>query len=106
MSKKDGSSALQEVIYDALSGLSDIDVYDDIPESAPMPYLHIGNCTTVSEDTKDSFADRISVFIDVYSDTIGFAKEVANTVKSLLYGTKTSNKGFNIRLLNIDEINF
>ena len=105
MSKKDGSAVLQEVICNALSSY---DLYDEVPETAPMPYLRIGENSVESYDSCLCFSDFISIQIDAFSNYRGFKeiKELISDIKSVLSEIDEKLKGFSVRFLRFDSINF
>lgn len=106
MNKLLGAEALQTVVYEALSTIGT--VYDDVPETASMPYIRIGRDSFNSDGSKTHEASWATVSIDVYSDYNGLkeVKEISGRVSELISGINTIVNGFSIRYTDIDSVNY
>jgi|TARA_R100000455_G_C6255632_1_gene111542 hypothetical protein len=68
------SFELQKAIFSTLSGASltdvsagSVNVYDDVPEGAPYPYVVIGEETAINSGTKDKDAVEHTLTLHVWS---------------------------------------
>ncbi len=86
------SFPLQEAIYSRLSGDATLvttfgaAVYDDVPDSAPFPYVAIGEITEVANDTMGKTGRDLTVTVHAWSQYKGMkqVKQVQNRVDLLL----------------------
>lgn len=80
----DASYALQQAIKAACeTAASPYPVYDDIPPGAALPYLQVGDDTSVNDDTKTRAGDEFTVTIHGWSAARG--KEQAKTIMGRVY---------------------
>lgn len=83
---------LQEAIYTRLSGDSSLTsslgaaVYDDVPDSAPFPYVVIGAVTEAPNDTMGTTGRDLTVTVHSWSQYQGMkqVKQIQNRVDQLL----------------------
>ena len=89
MSNSIGSDTLQGAIFSALStALPDVPIYDEVPETADMPYIVIGKDSIDDNGTKLDDIYEISVEISIYSNYKGMkeVKEKSTEVIEALNG--------------------
>lgn len=88
---------LQKTIFTALSSLS-VPVYDDVPESATLPYVVIGDDTLVDDNTNDYAGYQATVTIHSWSAYKGRSqiKQIQDEINNLLDRQKLSIVGYNM----------
>lgn len=106
MNKLLGAEALQTVVYEALSTIGT--VYDDVPETADMPYIRIGRDSFSSDGSKTHEACWATVTIDAYSDYNGLkeVKELSGAISEALSGINTVINGFSIRYSDVESVDY
>lgn len=107
MSNSIGSDTLQGAIFSALStALSDVPIYDEVPETADMPYIVIGKDSIDDNGTKLDDIYEISVEISIYSNYKGMkeVKEKSTKVIEALDGFYFEDSDSVFQFLRIDDI--
>ncbi len=107
MSNSIGSDALQGAIFSALStALPDVPIYDEVPETADMPYIVIGKDSIDDNGTKLDDIYEISVEISIYSNYKGMKEVKEKSTKAIealdCFYFEDSDSVFQI--LRIDDI--
>ena len=106
----DASYAVQKALYAQLSGaesLSTIDIYDDVPEGAAMPYIRI--CSyfrPIRWETSTTTGQFVYTQIDVWSDSGNGKLEVLtwmNTLLQALTATKIDPSGDGFALIRAKD---
>lgn len=108
MSNSIGSDTLQGAIFSALStALPDVPIYDEVPETADMPYIVIGKDSIDDNGTKLDDIYEISVEISIYSNYKGMkeVKEKSTKVIEALDGFYFEDSDSVFQILRIDDIN-
>ena len=87
---------LQKAVFSALSTLS-VPVYDDVPSTASLPYVVIGDDTMADDNTNDFVGYQATVTIHAWSEYKGRAqvKQIQDEINSLLDRKKLSIVGYN-----------
>lgn len=77
---------VQKAIYSALDTALSVDVYDDVPTAASMPYVVIDTVQAVPDETIQRKRDIVTVFLTVWTNYGGNKKvlEILETIRSTL----------------------
>lgn len=97
----DPSLILQRAIVTALKAdatckaLVDVRIYDDVPPSAPFPYVSIGPGQSIPNDADCIIGFDVFQQIDVWSREIGYdeCKTIAEAVRAALHNIEFSQDG-------------
>lgn len=90
---KSASLPLQKAIYARLSSDPALKilvsgVYDEVPDGAKMPYVHIGDETTNPYDTKTNYGEDATITLHVFS--LGPGKVQAKTIMNVVLQSMTA----------------
>ncbi len=94
--------AVQTAVYTVLSGDSTLTstlgagVYDEVPETAKLPYVVVGEAYETADNAHDRKARRTTITVHVWSEQEGFTEPVtiANRVVTLLDHTALAVSGW------------
>lgn len=100
-----GSLALQKAVYTALTGIAGVGLYDEVPTTAALPYVVIGQTSLERPwDTHDSEGSEEFVQIDVWSRYKGATqvKQVMAEVDNRLHDASMALEAGSLVLLQRD----
>lgn len=89
---------LQKAIYQALSEIESVDVFDEIPDNANFPYIVIGDDTVNDDSTKTEYGYDVTAAVHVFSRYEGYKelKEIMGSVIRALELSGLEMTGFNV----------
>ena len=98
--------ALQKAIYDRLKANLTCPVYDHVPDGVTMPYVTLGEDTSVDWSTKLEAGQEITHTLHVWSDYNGMAevKQIIDQVIQALTSSPLQVEGFFVVLARLDMV--
>lgn len=97
---------LQESIYTALSGSTPLNtlvtaIYDEPITGAVMPYVSLGETSTLTNDTKTEYGITVTFDIQIMSDEASQmqSKEIAAVIDELLHDSSIQVTGYDLIFL-------
>lgn len=97
---------LQKAIYERLKANLPCPVYDYVPDGATMPYVTLGEDTSVDWSTKLENGQEITHTLHVWSDYNGMAetKQLIDQITQALTSTPLQVEGFFVVLARLDMV--
>lgn len=96
------AEALQKAVYGALSdpdgpaGAAGLDVYDEVPEGASMPYVVIGELDELRDDAHTELGALVTITLHVWSRYRGYRETARclDAVQDTLHRSRPDVDGF------------
>jgi len=97
---------LQKAIYDRLKANLTCPVYDHVPDGVTMPYVTLGEDTSVDWSTKLEAGQEITHTLHIWSDYNGMmeAKQIIDTIIQALTEAPLAVEGFFIVSARLDIV--